>query len=123
MEDFFEELRYMEDYLNPKGKPAIVYVFSSDGRGVREFNRNFRARFAVSMPRNFPMDLIQKYGLQELYIGWKRLFEKESTENLGLRERASEFEIWLRDTSEEQIQQHLPVKIPLEELTQQNKDQ
>ena len=117
MSDFFQEVKYIYDYFKLKGEPAIVHVFSSDGRGIEDFSRNFSARFAVSMPRNSPLDLIDIYGLPNLYYAWGKFVSKELDKINDLNQRASRFEAWLRDTPEEEVKEHLPVKrIPLEEM-------
>ena len=115
MGDFFQELKYIEDYLNPAGKPAIVYSFSSDGKHERDANMgDFRARFVVSMPRNNPHELLTNFGLPNLYYAWGESIGEELKKFSDLEQRAYQFDQWLRSTPIEQIKEHLPLRVPWE---------
>src|SRR3989344_5096637 len=97
MPDFFEELAFVAEYLDPKGKPCIVYSFSSDNGGDME---RFRARFVVGVRGNNPHVMVERYGLPNLYHAWGT---RQELLPESIEDRAYAFDEWLRNTHEDEI--------------------
>ncbi len=104
MPDFFEELASVAGYLDPEGKPCIVYSFSSDNGGDMQ---RFRARFVVDVRGNSPPAMVERYGLPSLYHAWGT---RQGRLPGNIEDRAYAFDEWLRNTPEDEIKAEVQPK-------------